>query len=494
VKQAQSKATPKRIVRAAMFDGPIGPITADELLAMPEDTWGHLRDAVNDRRVDDPQRPLARCLRCGRGVFIRVMKVGERRLPLFVHFAHPDLNCEWHTTKTIRPDDARAAQYQGQQESELHRALCEKLAELLRADPRHRRSTIGDYHPPTESAHGRYPDVYVELEGLPAVTLEVQLSQTFAPEIAARGRYYGREDVALIWVLYGIAPTDEDVPQSFRDVIRRHRGNAFVFDQVAMQASVKANTLTLRCFLKKEGGGFSRPRLVQLDDLTFPANGLPFFEDRRTPLLIGPAKEARERWLSAIACVDLNRGSAGYKITQFDPAYASLIRHVAGLREWVQELWELERRPKHHFFAVVTVLFSIARTAHSGKDRNLATLHSGKGAMVAMLNTRLHAEEYRRYAALIEAMLKGTASDRLLAAPSLVQHIRHAKDVEAQILPDHPMWEAAAYLFPEVLQPIVREELWELGELPPWAVPTLPPENRSPRGNRTRLEGGWPEL
>jgi hypothetical protein len=475
VEETQRKRrAPRRIVRAAMFEGTIGPITADELLAMDEDTWGHLRDIINDRRAADPQRPLAICLRCARALFIRAMKIAEKRLPLFVHFAHPELDCEWHVGKTISPDDARAAQYHGQQESELHRALCEKLAELLRADPRHRRSTVGDYHRPTESDHGRYPDVYAELEGVPPFTLELQLSRTFAPEIAARGRYYGREDVALIWVLYGIAPGDEDVPQSFRDVIRRHRGNAFIFDQGAMRASVEANTLVLRCFLKNRDGSFSRPRLVRLDGLTFPANGLPYFEDRRSPVLVGPAKEGRKRWLDAIAQIDLKQGRVGYKVPEFDPAYASLIRQVCGLREWIQAIWANERQPKHHFFAVMTVLFSIARTAHDGRDRNLATLHSGKGAMVAMLNTRLHADEYAPYATLIEAMLMGTSADRLLSTPSLPQHIRQAKDAAAQVLPGHPVWEAAVYLFPEVLRPIVREELESLGELPDWANPTSP--------------------
>lgn len=469
----RSRKGPRRIVQAAMFEGSIGPVSARELLAMSQDTWGHLRDVINDRRVDDPERFVARCLLCNRGVFIRSMKIAERRLPLFVHYHHPELDCEWHNTKTIRLDDARAAQYRGQQESELHRALCEKLAELLRADPRHRCSTVGDYHPPTESAHGRYPDVYAELEGLPPITLELQLSKTFAPEIAARGRYYGREGVALIWVLYGISPEDEDVPQSFRDVIRRHRGNAFVFDQHAMKASIEADTLVLRCYLKKGDESFYQPRLVRIDELTFPGHGLPFLEDRRTPILTDPAKAARARWWAAMDKIELNKGAGGYKAAEFDAAWGSMWRNVPGIRDWIISLWDVEQRPKAHLYAVLAVLFSIARTAHDGRDRNLATKHSGKGAMVAMLNTRLHAEEYSRYAALFEAMLVGTAADRLFAASSLREHIARAQNsAPAQILPGHPLWEAAAWLFPEVFSPLVREELVSLGELPAWATPT----------------------
>ena len=435
---------------------------------MPEDTWGHLRDAINDWRVADPERPLARCLRCWRGVFIRAMLVGERRLPLFAHFNAAELECEWHSSRNLTLDAARAAQYQGQQESELHRRLCDTLAELLRADPRHRRSSVGTYHAPSEAAHGRFPDVYAELDGLPPITLELQLSRAFAPEIAARGRYYGREGVGLIWVLYGLGPDEEDLPQGFRDVIRRHRGNAFVFDQVAMKASVAASTLVLRCYLKKGDGSFYLPKLARLDDLTFPRTGLPFLRDTRTPLLLEPASEARRRWWAAFAAMEPRRGRAMFDAIEFVAAYDSLKHHVPEIIEWVRAEKETTRLAREHLFAVLAVLFSVARTAHSGEDRNLATCQTG---MVNMMNTRLHAAEFAPYATLVEALLQGTAAARLLSSGSLRDHIAKAKEAAAQVLPDHPVWAAAAWMFPEVLQPVVRDELQSLDELPSWAQP-----------------------
>jgi hypothetical protein len=265
-------------------------VTIDDLLKMPEDQWGYLRDRINDRREENSDDPLARCLLCGSGVFIRVEALQTRR-PLFVHFKHPDVQCEWHRDTTSPIDDARAAQYRGQQESELHRRLCNVLADLLRADPRCQKITVGEYKPPTVTEHGRFPDVYAELEGIPAMTLELQLSGSFAPEIAGRSLFYGKEDVGLIWVLYGVDPHAADLAQSFRDIIRRHRGNAFLFDQAAMKASVKAKTLLLWCHRKKGDGSPAKPKLVRLDDLHVSEEGPSFL--RRYPLKDAPSARHR---------------------------------------------------------------------------------------------------------------------------------------------------------------------------------------------------------
>lgn len=445
----------------------MGLLSARELMAEPEGTWGYLRDAINDRRVTERGRYLARCFSCDGGVYIRSQAVNGDRLPMFVHFKGEGLGCQWHHAPPMKLDDARAAQYRGKQESALHWKLCNLLAELLKADPRAREITVGTYHAPTQSEHGRYPDVHAILEGLPPVTLELQLSKAFAPEIAARGSYYGREGIGLIWVFYGLDIVSEELPQSFRDIIRRHRGNAFLFDQRAMQASREAQTLSLWCVLRKADGGFYKPKLITLDHLTFPTKGLPYLEDRRTPVLVQSAKDARTRWFAAMKTIDHQRGLDGYSAPEFTTAWGSLRANVPTIAEFKRQLWDKRRLPKGHILALLAVLFSIARTAKDGRDRNLATAQVG---MVNMLNTRLNVEEYAQYATLIEAMLKGTAACRLLTANSLRQKIASAK-AAPQVLPGHPLWEAAAWLFPEILKPLVRDELEYIGELPDWAIP-----------------------
>jgi hypothetical protein len=399
-------------------------------------------------------------------VFIRVDALQSRR-PLFVHFQHPDLQCEWHRETTSPIDDARAAQYRGQQESELHRRLCNVLADLLRADPRCEKITVGEYRPPTVTAHGRFPDVYAELQGLPPVTLELQLSGSFAPEIAGRSLFYGKEKVGLIWVLYGIDPNDPDLPQSFRDIIRRHRGNAFIFDQSAMQASLKAKTLALWCHRKKADGSPAKPRLVRLDDLAFPEKGLPYFDDSRSRALLQLGTDARKRWWEALKAKPDQWYSRAKETSFFGPAWDSLRYHVPEIRDYRDQLRN-EDYDRGHIAAVIFRLLSVAKTAYVGEQRNLATREPN---VVAMLNTALHSSEYARYGKLFRSLIILTAARKVLIAESLWGHINTACATTPQIEEDHPMWKAARWLFPEALDPLVRHELDSLDSLPDWAMP-----------------------
>jgi hypothetical protein len=459
---------PTRTIRRVLFEPPIGPLTIETLLAMPEDQWGFLRDQITDRRQQRPNEPLARCGRCGSGVFIRVDALHTRR-PLFAHFKHPLLQCEWHH-ETPSVDDVRAIQYMGQQEGDLHRSLCNTLADLLRADPRCREVTVGTYRPPTEGQHGRYPDVYAELEGVTPVALEVQLSRSFAPEIAGRTLFYGKENVGLIWVLWGVDPNDPELPQSFRDIIRRHRGNAFLFNDEAMKASQKDKTLLLSCHWRKADGSPAKPRLVRLDDLTFPDRGLPYFDDRRSRALLQQGTDARLRWWQAAKAKPEQWYSRDRETAFFSPAWDSLRYHVPDIRDYRDALRK-EGYDRGHIAAVIFRLLSIVRTAHDGEQRNLATRESGKNAVVAMLNTALHSSEYARYGKLFRSLITLTAARKLLTAESLWGHINTACATVRQIDEDHPMWRGAQWLFPEALDPLVRHELDSLGSLPDWAQP-----------------------
>lgn len=151
---------PQRIIEATLIEG-IGPITARDLLAMPEDSWGLLRGRITDRR-HGKDGLVARCMACEGEVYIRTARLGGTSRPLFAHYSGRDPDCPWHHGRNAMPDDACAAQYQGCQESTFHRLMCEKIAELVALDERHIRHTIAEYLPPTENAHGRYPDTYVE--------------------------------------------------------------------------------------------------------------------------------------------------------------------------------------------------------------------------------------------------------------------------------------------------------------------------------------------
>ncbi len=449
---------------AAVFEGAIGVVSAQDLLSMDEDTWGYLRDRINLRRSEAHQPPLAKCLRCGSAVYIKVSTDG--RTPLFAHHVEAPIDCPWYTGKTLRPDGARAAQYMGQQESELHRRLCEKLAELAAADPRFKAAKVNGYFEAADG-RGRFPDVYLEFDGLRPFTLEFQLSHTFATEVAARNRFYRRHGVGLVWILWDIDPRYDELATAIKDVIRPHRGNLFRIDARSMRASDEQKTLLLTCFLKRSDGAWSTPKLVRLDELTVSENGLPYYRDCRTLVLRKPGEDARLKWLPVVQQFAPLRGNA-FDVAGYGRAYSSLRAKIGRpLREWRLSMREhFGRDVDHHILDVLAILFSIAGTANYG-SRNYASRHDNP---LAMLNTRLSGERMWRYASLFEELLSNTAARWLLEAKSLRDAIAEAKLREpAQITRGHPFWNAAACIFPEALDPLVRDELREIGELPGWA-------------------------
>lgn len=89
---------------------------------------------------------------CEGRVFIQSRMRRGKRLPYFAHFKGGDPNCPWHRGMTMKPDDVRAAQYQGRQESVAHRLLCEQLDLLARDDPRYLQSRVATYLPPTQTS------------------------------------------------------------------------------------------------------------------------------------------------------------------------------------------------------------------------------------------------------------------------------------------------------------------------------------------------------
>lgn len=104
---------PQRIVEAAIIER-IGPVTAQDLMAMSDDSWGLIRDQITDRR-NGKDGLVARCLACECEVYIRTSKTRGIARPLFQHYNGSDPDCPWFQGRNIKPDAARAAQYQGKQ-------------------------------------------------------------------------------------------------------------------------------------------------------------------------------------------------------------------------------------------------------------------------------------------------------------------------------------------------------------------------------------------
>jgi hypothetical protein len=445
-----------------MFDLPIGPMSARELLSLAEDAWGNLRDRLTDGARGGQNGLTARCLRCESRVFIQTRKQGGRRLPYFVHYKGGDPTCPWHHGSSLSLDDARAAQYRGQQESRTHRMLCEQIDELAKSDARYIRSTVAQYLPPTESSFGRYPDVYIEWRGFAPFAIEIQLSNTFQTEISARCLHYEREGVNLIWVLYGIDPTTDDIPQSFRDVIRRHRGNAFAIDNEAIQASFAQKTIVLKCYLKDGEDAYSRPTLVRIDALTFSSKALPYFEDRITANLKAEIDEQRASWFKAL---EPYRDNWEWTIIRA----AAVKEGIAALRLRFGAISSFNHGEEEEIAVVrlIAMIFTVISAAN-GHFRNYATRHDN---IRAMLNTLLNGvEDIQRYAILIEFLLSHSNQHKLLGG-KVGEHIERAKKAtEGNLcLMGEPEWQIMAYLVPEVFDRITREELNYFDALPAWA-------------------------
>lgn len=422
---------PQRIVEAAIIEG-IGPLTIQDLIAMPENRWGMIRDRITDRR-NGKDGLSARCMWCENPVYIKTTKLGGESLPLFAHYSGSNPNCPWYHGPNINPDDARAAQYHGQQESKFHRLMCEQIAEIVALDKRHIRNEIANYLPPKQNSYGRFPDVYVEWDEIGPFVIEFQMSSTFQTEISARCKHYEYEGVPLLWILFGI-DTAGTIHQSFRDVIRRHRGNAFLLDHDSIAASREQKTLVLSCFLNN-GTGLDQPKLVRFDELTIPKSKLPYYEDRIVAPLSDEIKQRRQPWFNE-------------------------------LEKWdrFQTLCELDRSAS----TLVAAAFSIVAKAN-GKEQNfLKTRQNLIGMLNSQLNEGLKKDKgiISKYATLLARLIENTAQYKLLET-SVGEHINRAST--PQVDESSEEWALLKFLLPEALDPVIRAELIYLDALPDWA-------------------------
>ncbi|WP_206245412.1 competence protein CoiA family protein [Novosphingobium terrae] len=457
----------KRSIRIADFELPRGEVKIEALMGMPREAWDHLRAEINRRRTSEPDRPLARCRLCKQGVYIRSEPARVGHSPLYAHFPGSNEDCPWFDGGSITPDDARAAQYQGHQESAAHRRMCDRIAEILQLDERCGKADVDTYRRPEIHKRGRWPDIYAEVETLGRFTLEVQLSKPFAPEISARHLHYEREGVSLIWIFSELAVP---LPQGFHDVITMQRGNAFLFDATAEEEAVKRSTLVLSCYLEDGKGGFQPPRLVTLDDLNLSAGRSVFLEDCRSQRLLARCKATKAGWWGALMLARKESPDDPYYHEAFKRPWSAVRDHFAYFRENMEDTASGgDGRDRARIASLFGILCSIAHSAAEGKDVLYITKHKAEGRLLAMLNSKLASTIFQPYADLIETFLTRTACRDLLERESLRKALGRAKVDSAQASPGHPGWDTMQDIFPEVLDGIVRSELADLGSLPAWA-------------------------
>ena len=457
---------PKRTIELVLLDR-VGVISAKELVQLPTHKWVHLRQMITDAHKSNPSNDLAKCLLCGCPVFIQSKHLDGRKLPLFVHYGGAE-HCPWSSGKTIHPKAARASQYQGNQESPAHRLLCDQVAKLAELDVRVSSATVSRYLPPTENAYGRFPDVLIQRHDGSRYAIEIQLSNTFQTEISERCLHYERENVPLIWLLLGTDFPQGPASQSFQDVIMRHRGNAFVLDMAAYAESKRRQKLIVKCYLQIDDSAFDAGQLVDLDDLTIPRSNVPYWKDCLTPLLLGKAESAREPWRIALRQRSPELDYDDFDQQPFLEANDNLCDRVEGLRKWQTQ----NRHGRWLFANLIAVAFSLLSYA-AGRFRNYATHQPN---VQGLMNSKLPSENMLPFATIMKTLLTQTAANSLLDG-SVGKHLQRAlADSQSEGLECCPvLWAAVSELFPEVFDRLLRLQLQELGELPPWATPSEPP-------------------
>lgn len=422
---------PRRIIEEVIFEK-LGPLSARDLLAMPRDGWESLRAGITDHR-NGKGGFVARCVACQGQVYITT----SHGRPLFAHYQGSDPRCPWYSGKNMHPNDARAAQYRGQQESKMHRSMCELISELAALDQRCEETKVDEYLPPTEGEHGRYPDVLVDWGDFGRFAVEYQMSHTFQTEVSHRCIHYDREGIPLLWVLSSFDP--ERVPQAVSDVVHRHRGNAFVLDQQAVNTSREQRTLVLTCYMS-DGTGYDAPVLVRFDALTFPESCLPFLEDRLAGPLLERIKSKR-------------------------------LPYFRALRAWGDRMSDLPLADLEPFAErqrvdrLVAAAFSIVAEA-AGKPENFASEHEN---IKGMLNGYLAPGPLDAYANLLTVLIENTSKRDLLIG-KVGEHLRRSINGHVeQVSEASPEWRLLRELLPEALDPFTRQRLVEAAALPAWA-------------------------
>jgi hypothetical protein len=207
----------------------------------------------------------------------------------FAHYANGGTPCDWRSGSRLR--DARAAQYDGQQEGERHQQYKADLADMLDSDGRFtdvkvEKRAIGD------TSTWRQPDVSAVFEGR-RVAFDIQLATLSPADIVAREEFYRAEGIHYVWVADAERLQDLN-QQAFRDICLASGGRLFAIGTRAFVASMETG-------------------LLQLEELTL--------EPR-----IDPPKAIYNRWEREIVGAEIIMTDAG-------------TRRREGMDEYGRDLW-----------------------------------------------------------------------------------------------------------------------------------------------------------
>lgn len=126
---------------------------------------------------------------------------GDRR-PHFVHYSKTEefKSCPYNNRNSnLTPNQIKAIQYNGIQESLRHQRLKNIIGEIISSDKECSNTIIDKCYTNREKHERRRPDIQTFYKDK-NIVFEIQLSREFVTIISDREAYYRKRNAFLIWI------------------------------------------------------------------------------------------------------------------------------------------------------------------------------------------------------------------------------------------------------------------------------------------------------
>jgi hypothetical protein len=243
-------------------------------LSMDERRVNRLRRWLND--VYHQGKKYLVCAHCHGPLYLK--GGGHTGFKQQLHFSHYQSE-EYNTcplndgAQKISPEQAKANQYKGAQESKRHERLKNILGEIMKSDIDCYETIIDKCYAEREKNERRQPDVQTKYKNM-SLVLEVQLSTEFITIISERELYYREKKAFMIWVFDSFARNGL-MNQSEKDIFYKNNSHAFCIDQLLIDKSKKSKKLNLNVVYNipyiedKKIKNRLQSEVITLDDVVF---------------------------------------------------------------------------------------------------------------------------------------------------------------------------------------------------------------------------------
>lgn len=231
------------------------------------------------------------CWYCKGKAVLRAVK-SDKRISYFKAIHSPDCKIK---SKNLSKEQILRIKYNGQQESQLHIELKNKIANLLELNLLHKKeieNVIIDkprkLSTDENSKEWKRPDIFTTYNRKNRkyrIAFELQITTTFLDVVIARQDFYKRDESYIIWVFKHFDTDRKHQKMMELDIFVSNKKNAFVINKDTIIESEKQKDLILLCIYKKyyrEGKSILfdwEEEMVSLNDLTFDNEYKVFYHD-----------------------------------------------------------------------------------------------------------------------------------------------------------------------------------------------------------------------